>query len=70
MTLTAAESRVLLAALLEFAASCESDFPTLREYHTFLEAEDEAVNAKELARKLGVETAGSRGTATLEAKPR
>jgi hypothetical protein len=30
MTLTAAESRVLLAALLEFAASRESDFSTLR----------------------------------------
>jgi len=56
MTLTAAESRVLLAALLEFAASRESDFSTLREYHTFLEIEDEDVNLKHLVRKLGLET--------------
>ena len=59
MTLTAAERRMLLAALLEFAASCESDFFTLREYHTFLEAEDVDVNLKELAKKLGVQTADS-----------
>lgn len=41
MTLTAAERRMVLAALLEFAASCESEFPTLREYHAFLEAGDD-----------------------------
>ena len=70
MTLTAAESRVLLAALLEFAASYESEFPTLREYHAFLEAGDEAVNVKELARKLGVQTATSEEDSTAEATSR
>ena len=49
----------MLAALLEFAASRESDFSTLREYHTFLEVEDEDVNLKQLVRKLGLETAVS-----------
>ena len=57
MALIAAESRVLLAALLEFAASRESDFSTLREYNTFLEVEGEDVNLKQLVRKLGLETA-------------
>ena len=46
MTLTAAERWIVLAALLEFAASCESDFFALRECHTFLEADDADVNVK------------------------
>ena len=54
MNLNAAEQRVLRAALREFAASHESDFPTLREYHPFLQVEDADVNLKELAEKLGV----------------
>ncbi|PYR93559.1 MAG: hypothetical protein DMF84_09155 [Acidobacteria bacterium] len=53
--LTAAEERVLRAALREFEASLENEFHTLREYHPFLRAEDAEVNVGELARKLGLE---------------
>ncbi len=54
MNLSAAEQRVLRAALREFVASHESDFPTLREYHPFLRVEDADVNVNELGEKLGV----------------
>jgi hypothetical protein len=55
MQLSEAERRVLLAALREFSASAESDFETLREYHSFLRAEDEEVSVQALADKLEVE---------------
>jgi hypothetical protein len=55
MQLSEAEKRVLLAALREFSASAESDFRTLREYHPFLQQEDEQVSVQALAQKLGVE---------------
>ena len=55
MQLSESEKRILLAALREFSASAESDFRTLREYHTFLRAEDEEVSVKALAEKLEVE---------------
>jgi hypothetical protein len=54
MKLSAAEQRILRAALLEFKASAESDFRTLREYHSFLRSEDRDVNVQALAEKLGV----------------
>lgn len=54
MNLSPAERRILRAALREFAASHESDFPTLREYHPFLRVKDVTVNVGELGRKLGV----------------
>ena len=57
MNLTAAERRILLAALREFDASRESEFRTLREYHPFLREEDAEVNVTELSRKLGLEVA-------------
>ena len=57
MNLSAAERRILLVALREFDASRESEFPTLREYHPFLRAEDAEVNVAELSRKLGLEVA-------------
>ncbi len=55
MQLSEAEKRILLAALREFSASAESDFQTLREYHSFLRNEDEDVSVQALAQKLGVE---------------
>lgn len=55
MQLSESERRILRAALREFSASAESDFRTLREYHSFLRAEDEAVSVQALAQKLGVE---------------
>jgi hypothetical protein len=55
MPLSEAEKRILRAALREFSASAESDFRTLREYHSFLRAEDEEVSVQALAQKLGVE---------------
>jgi hypothetical protein len=57
MNLTAAERRILLAALREFDASRESEFRTLREYHPFLRDEDAEVSISELSRKLGLEVA-------------
>jgi hypothetical protein len=54
MTLNAAERRVLRAALREFAASHESEFSKLREYHEFLRPADAQVSVIDLARKLGV----------------
>jgi hypothetical protein len=57
MQLSAAERRILRAALREFKASADSDFRTLREYHSFLRAEDEEVNVEALAQKLEVESA-------------
>jgi hypothetical protein len=59
MKLTAAEQRILRAALREFDASRESEFRTLRECHPFLRADDASVNVGELGRKLGVEIADS-----------
>jgi hypothetical protein len=55
MEFSKAEKRILLAALREFAASAESDFHSLREYHSFLEEEDEEVNVEALAQKLGLD---------------
>jgi hypothetical protein len=55
MKLTAAEQRILRAALREFVASHECEFHTLREYHPFLRAADASVHVGELGRKLGVE---------------
>lgn len=57
MNLTAAERRILLAALREFDASHQSEFGTLREYHPFLHDEDAEVNVAELSRKLGLAVA-------------
>jgi hypothetical protein len=59
MKLTAAERRIVRAGLREFDASRESEFPTLREYHRFLRADDVKVNVGELAKKLGVDIADS-----------
>jgi hypothetical protein len=55
MNLNAAERRILRAALREFDASHQSDFETLREYHSFLRTEDAEVNVGELAQKLGLD---------------
>jgi hypothetical protein len=57
MQLSESEKRILQAALREFSASAESDFRTLREYHSFLRDEDEQVSVQALAQKLGVEFA-------------
>jgi hypothetical protein len=59
MKLTASEQRILRAALRELEATLQSDFPTLREYHTFLHEDDEKVLVSELAEKLGVQLADS-----------
>lgn len=55
MTLTESEQRLLRAALRELEATLQSDFETLREYHTFLHEDDGAVSVESLARKLGVQ---------------
>jgi hypothetical protein len=56
VTLTDLEKRILRAALREFAATLQSDFGTLREYHTFLRDDDEQVDLSGLAVKLGLES--------------
>jgi DNA repair protein RadC len=53
--LTDSEKRILRAALREFAASVQSDFQTLRQYHSFLTDGDEETDMRGLALKLGVE---------------
>ena len=55
MKLTQSERRILRAALRELEATLQSDFGTLREYHTFLQDDDDQVRVSELAEKLGVE---------------
>jgi hypothetical protein len=55
MTLTESEQRLLRAALRELEATLQSDFGTLREYHTFLHEDDGDVSVDRLARKLGVQ---------------
>jgi len=59
LKLTASEQRILRAALREFEATLQSDFHTLREYHEFLQEDDEQVLVSELAEKLGVQLADS-----------
>ena len=61
MKLTPSEQRILRAALRELEATLQSDFDTLREYHTFLHEDDDQVLVSELAEKLGVQLAETSG---------
>jgi hypothetical protein len=60
MTLSAAEGRILRAALREFQASLKSEFTALRDFYPFLRASDANVDLLSLRRKFQLEGAARR----------